>query len=116
TRTSATWTPPTPELEMPRLSGLSESANFQLPWPLASSMPSRAQASFHDQLLSRFLSTTLPFSSDRSSLSASSFLATLPRKSSRAAVAACRAAGACDGQVVLPPEPDDDPQGLSPMR
>src|SRR5439155_12760497 len=30
------------------------------------------------------------------------------------AVAASRAAGACDGQVVLPPEPVEAPYGLSP--
>src|SRR5438270_9501079 len=58
TRTSASCTPPTPLLDSP---------GVQLPLALTVSMPSRAQASFHDQLLLLPLSTTLPGSTARSS-------------------------------------------------
>src|SRR5262249_4362463 len=115
TRTSAIWTPPTPVLETPGLtsflsaSTLVDSAKVQKPCPLAWSMPSLAQASFQDQLFLLALSTTLSFSIARSSTLAPSLGAILANKSSRAAVAATSVAGACDGQVVLPPEPDDEP-------
>src|SRR5437899_688121 len=51
TRTSAICTPPTPTFDSPAV---------QSPLPSITSMPSRAQASFHDQLLLFALSTTLP--------------------------------------------------------
>src|SRR5579883_715911 len=60
TCTSATWQPQTPTLETFLLSSLVESAYDHLPSPLAWSMPSRAQACFHSQLLPLDLSTTLP--------------------------------------------------------
>src|SRR5947209_3150559 len=115
TSTSATCTPPTPDFEMPRFSGLSASLEVHEPVALACSMPSLAQASFQAHDLPRVLSTTLPTSILRSSFLEPSLPATLSKKSSSAAAAACNVAGACDGQVVLPPEPDDAPIGLSPI-
>src|SRR5262249_58303856 len=87
---------------------------LQMPVPLASSMPSLAQNSFHDQLLLLAESTTLPSSMLRFLASALTFSATFLNRSSRAAVAARSVAGACDGSVVLPPEPEDWPRLLSP--
>src|SRR5437867_735227 len=60
TMTSAICTPPTCTLERPLFSGLIDSAWLQVPVPLASFMPSAAQASFHDQLFLLALSATLP--------------------------------------------------------
>src|SRR5262245_5163657 len=114
TVTSATCTPPTPTLEMPRLAGCCDSGKVHRPVPRASSMPSLAHASFQSHFLSRVLSTTLPASTDRSSFLEPSLPAILSNRSSSAAVAAWSVAGACDGQVVLPPEPDDGPRLLSP--
>src|SRR5579884_914725 len=107
TTTSAIWTPPTPWLETPGLA--LASAAVQVPVALICVMPSRAQASFHDQLLLVALLTILPGSMSRSSGLESSFGAIALNNSSLAVVAARRAAGACDGQVVLPPEPLERP-------
>src|SRR5439155_13339795 len=83
--------------------------------PFASSMPSRAQNSFQAHSFLFFASTTLPGSMVRSFGSAPTFGATFLNRSSRAACAASSAAGACDGQVVLPPEPVEKPRLLSPI-
>ena len=94
-------------------------ASFERPWlhspfPFASSMPSRAQNSFHAQSFLVFVSTTLPTSIVRSFGSAPTLAATFLKRSSRAAWAARSVAGACEGQVVLPPDPLEKPYWLSP--
>src|ERR1700730_11084252 len=98
TETSATCTPPTPLLESP---------GVQLPVPLTESIPSLAQASFHDQPLpfSRLLPrlTILPASTPSSSFFTPRRGAIFSKSASRAALAAFRNAGAVPGQVVLPP-------------
>src|SRR5215472_17226727 len=99
TLTSAICTPPTPWFAMS--CGTGDFAS-----PLAVSMPSRAQASFQDQLLLLALSTTLPSDTARSSFLALSLAASLSKRSSRAATAAFQAKGEVPGQVVLPPEPE----------
>src|SRR6516225_1220248 len=68
TRTSAICTPPTPFPDRPALTSSSLAASSaHWPCPLTLSMPSLAQASFHDQLLSLALSTILPGCTTRSS-------------------------------------------------
>src|SRR6516225_5855741 len=114
TTTSATCTPPTPTLDKPLVSGALASPAVQAPWPLACAMPSLEHASFQGHDLPRFLSVTLPASITRSSTLDSSFAAICLKKSSRAASAALKVAGACEGNVVLPPEPVERPYGLSP--
>src|SRR5438045_5579787 len=96
------------------LSGSLDRARLHSPLPLASSMPSRAQNSFHAHALPPFLSTTRPGSVARSFGSAPTLGATFLNRSSRAAWAARSAAGAWDGQVVLPPDPLENPYWLSP--
>src|SRR5262245_35991530 len=86
----------------------------QSPLPLASSIPSRAQNSFQPQLFWFLVSTTLPGSIARCSGSAPTRGPTFLNRSSSAASAPRRVAGACDGQVVLPPEPVEYPKVLSP--
>src|SRR5438034_9367189 len=107
TNTSATCTPPTCTLDRP---------GVQSPVPLTLSMPSRAHAFFHSHSLPVALSTILPGLMARSSFFASSRSAILANSASRAAEAALRMAGAVPGSVVLPPEPPDGPNGLSPIR
>src|SRR5262249_30173261 len=99
TQTSAICTPPTWPDELPAFSGLFDSAWFHMPAPFAWFMPRAAQASFQEMPLPLPLSTTLPGVIDRFSGLALSLGAILANKSSRAAEAACRVAGACDGQV-----------------
>src|SRR5262245_11420938 len=115
TETSATWQPPTCPLDTLGLSGSLAIWPLHMPVPLASSMPSLAQNSFHDQLLLLAESTTLPSWISRLFASAPTLPATFLNRSSRAALAARSVAGACDGSVVLPPEPDDWPRLLSPI-
>src|SRR5436305_1849525 len=69
TSTSATCMPPTPTLDTPLLSGCVDWANVHEPVPLAWSMPSLAQNSFHAQLFLPFVSTTLPSSIAKSAAS-----------------------------------------------
>src|SRR5579885_1213674 len=114
TSTSAICTPPTPELDTFLFSGLFDSAAVQKPVTLTCSPSRAAQAFFQSQLLPLALSTTLPRSMDKFSALVSSLAAILANSSSRAAVAARCVAGACDGIVVLPPEPLEAPLGLSP--
>src|SRR3954447_9012433 len=78
-------------------------------------MPSRAQNSFHAHACLVFVFTTWPGSIARSFGSAPTLGPTFLNRSSRAAWAARSVAGACDGQVVLPPDPLDGPNWLSPM-
>src|SRR5262249_13658658 len=115
TSTSATCTPPTCTFEMPRLAGWFASPACHRPVALASSIPRRAHASFHVQLLFLPLSWTLPPSRLRSAALEPSLPAIFSNRASRTDAAACSAAGACDGQVVLPPEPDELPRGDSPI-
>src|SRR5207249_3300742 len=107
TMTSATCTPPTPLLDRP---------GVQLPGSLTVSMPSLAQASFQAHSLLLALSTILPGATDRSLACASRRGAIFSNSRSRAALVALRKAGAVPGQVVLPPEPPDRPNWLSPIR
>src|SRR5438874_2598842 len=95
--------------------GSFESARLHCPLPRASSMPRRAQNSFHDQSFLFLPSTTLPGSTARSVGSAPTRGPTFLNRSSSAAWAARSVAGACDGQVVLPPEPVEEPYVLSPI-
>ena len=97
------------------LVGLGRASRRRRPWP-GPCPAGRRLPSTTSVLFCSALSTTLPGSMARSSGLALSLAAILANRSSRAAVAARSVAGACDGQVVLPPEPLDWPYGLSPMR
>ena len=106
TLTSATCTPPTPLLASPWPSVLLVTSIV--------SMPSRAHACRHGQRWLAPRLTTCPGSMDRSPACTFSRPAMRCKNWSRAAVAALRATGAVPGQVVLPPDGLDRPNGLSP--
>src|SRR6478752_1762284 len=94
-------------------------SSFERPWlhspfPFALAMPSRAQNSFQGQAWLVLVSTTLPTSILSVFGSAPTLAATFLKRSFRAAWAARSVAGACEGQVVLPPDPLEEPYSLSP--
>ena len=114
--TSAICTPPTWPLEMFALSGLVRDALTPVALALRF-VHAEPGAGFLPGPLLLVLRVDDLAGLDRAGLSGwpPTFGATFLNRSSRAACAARSVAGACDGQVVLPPEPVEEPNWLSPI-